>query len=118
MALGAVFIMIRKANQQLARGGLSKDDASLLLDALAKIHSVLALVDFNPTGQDSEDPEIEALVSLREEARERKEYEEADRIREDLRKRNVVLEDTAYGTLYWIENRPAPSGIAHHADLE
>jgi cysteinyl-tRNA synthetase len=45
------------------------------------------------------------MVSLREDARERKDYEEADRIREDLRKRNVVIEDTAYGTLYWIEPR-------------
>jgi cysteinyl-tRNA synthetase len=105
MALGAVFILIRKANPILARGGLSKDDASLILDALAKIHSVLALFDFNPAGAAAEDPEIEALVNRREEARERKEYEEADRIREDLRKRNVVLEDTGYGTLYWVEDK-------------
>ncbi len=105
MALGAVFILIRKTNQILAKEGLSKDDSSLILDALAKIHSVLALFDFNPAGTDLEDPEIEALVSRREEARERKEYEEADRIREDLKRRNVVIEDTAYGTLYWMENR-------------
>jgi cysteinyl-tRNA synthetase len=105
MALGAVFSLIRKTNQQLARGLLSKDDASLILNAFSKIHSVLAIFDFNPAGQESEDPEIEALISRREEARERKDYEEADRIREDLKKRNVVLEDTAYGTLYWVESR-------------
>ena len=65
----------------------------------------MPIFDFNAAGADTEDPEIEAMVSLREDARERKDYEEADRIREDLRKRNVVIEDTAYGTVYWIENR-------------
>ena len=102
MALGAVFLLIRKINQQLSEGGLSKDSASLILDAFAKIQSVLALFDFNPAGQDSDDPEIEALVNRREDARERKDYEEADRIREELRKRNVALEDTSYGPLWWM----------------
>ena len=103
MALGAVFIFIRKVNQQLAGDGLSKNDASLVLKALEKIHSVLAVFDFNPASQESEDPEVEALILRREEARERKDYDEADRIREELRKRNVILEDTVYGTLHWIE---------------
>jgi cysteinyl-tRNA synthetase len=53
---------------------------------------------------ESDDPEIEALVSRREEARERKDYEEADRIREDLRKRNIALEDTSYGSLWWMKS--------------
>ena len=50
MALAAVFTLIRKANQHLSAGELSKDDASHLLDALAKINSVLAFFDFNPAG--------------------------------------------------------------------
>ncbi len=106
MALGEVFVLIRKVNKRLIKGEISKKDAGLILDALARIHSVLGIFDFHPSGPDPEDPEIEALVSKREEAREQKQYEEADRIRENLRKRNVVLEDTAYGTLYWTENLP------------
>ena len=85
---------------------MSKEDASLVLDALARINTVVAVIDFNPAGAEHEDPEIELLVNRRDEARERKDYEEADRIREDLKKRNVVLEDTVYGTMYWIENIP------------
>jgi cysteinyl-tRNA synthetase len=106
LALGAIFILIRKANPFIARGEMSKKNAALILDALAKVHSVLAIFDFEAAASvETEDPEIEAMVSLREDARERKDYEEADRIREDLRRRNVVIEDTAYGTLYWIEPR-------------
>jgi cysteinyl-tRNA synthetase len=108
MALGEVFVLIRKLNQRLVQGEVSRRDADLVLDALAGIHSVLGIFDFSPSGTDQEDPEIEALVADREEARESKQYEEADRIRENLRKRNVVLEDTPYGTIYWIEN-PSPN---------
>jgi len=104
MALGAIFILIRKVNQQFASGNVSKDDAAHVLDALAGFNNVLAVIDFNPAGTDPEDPEIERLVARRDEAREKKDYEEADRIREDLRKRHVVLEDTPYGTMYWMEN--------------
>jgi cysteinyl-tRNA synthetase len=103
MALGEVFVLIRKVNPRLAGGEVSGKDAELIIDALSRINSVLEIFDFNPSGLESEDPEIEALVNRREEARERKEYQEADRIRDELNKRNVVLEDTAYGTLYWIE---------------
>jgi cysteinyl-tRNA synthetase len=106
LALASVFILIRKINQQLAAAGVTRDDASLIIDAFAKVNSVLAVFDLDPEGIENEDQEIEALVSEREEARENKNYDEADRIRETLKKRNVVLEDTAYGTLYWIENRP------------
>lgn len=105
MALAAVFILIRSINPYLAKGDIFNGDASVILDALEKIHSVLAIFDFNPVGADTEDPEIEAMVSLREDARERKDYEEADRIREELRRRSVVIEDTVYGTVYWIETR-------------
>jgi cysteinyl-tRNA synthetase len=107
MALGAVFILIRKVNQQLATEGFSKEDGSIVLNALVKINSVLAIFDFNPASSEVEDPEIEMLASKREEARERKNYEEADRIRENLRNRNIALEDTPYGTFYWVENRKA-----------
>jgi cysteinyl-tRNA synthetase len=104
MALGAVFILIRKMNQIFAAGGISKQDASLVLDALAKINSALAVFEFNPASPELEDPEIELLVSKREEAREQKNYQEADRIREELRGRNISLEDTPYGTFYWAAN--------------
>jgi cysteinyl-tRNA synthetase len=104
MAMGAVFRLIRKVNQRLSKAGVSKGDASLLMDGFAKIDPVLAIFDFNPASCDAEDPEIEDLVSRREEARERKDYAEADRIRELLRKRNISLEDTSNGTLWWMKN--------------
>jgi cysteinyl-tRNA synthetase len=108
MALGAIFTLIRKVNQQTAAGGLAKEDASLVRDALERMNSVVAVFDFNAAGAETGDPEIEAMVNKRDEARERKDYGEADRIRKELRERHVVLEDTAYGTMYWMD---AESGM-------
>lgn len=104
MAMGSIFVMIRKINQLLSKGGLSKDDASHLLQALSKINSVLAFLDLSPAGSESEDPEVEALIEMREQARDRKDYEEADRVREELKSRSIVLEDTPYGTVWWIKS--------------
>ncbi len=105
MALASIFILIRKINKIFATGELSKEDASLVLDALQRINSVLAIFDFNPSAAVSDDPEIETLVEAREQARERKDFELADRIREELKKRGVTLEDTPYGTFFWIEDK-------------
>ncbi len=104
MALGAVFTMIRKVNQQFTSGGLSDDDAALVLDALERMNTVVAVIDFSPAGSEHEDPEIEEMIARRDEARERKDFEEADQIRDQLRKRHITLEDTAYGTMYWKDN--------------
>jgi cysteinyl-tRNA synthetase len=103
MALGAIFTLIKKVNQHPAAEGLSKEDASHILNVFAKVNSVLALFDFDSAVPDVEDPEIEALVNRRDEARERKDYQEADRLREELKRKNIVLEDTTFGTFWWLK---------------
>ncbi|MBQ8752746.1 MAG: cysteine--tRNA ligase, partial [Clostridia bacterium] len=43
------------------------------------------------------DDEIEALIAARTAARKAKNWAEADRIRDELKARNIVLEDTPQG---------------------
>ena len=43
------------------------------------------------------EPELMQLIQKREELRRQKKYEEADKIREELRKRGIQLDDTPYG---------------------
>ncbi|MCD6220078.1 cysteine--tRNA ligase, partial [Candidatus Calescamantes bacterium] len=45
-------------------------------------------------------PEYEELIKQREEARKRKDWEEADRIREILKSKGILLEDTPHGTVW------------------
>jgi len=100
-ALGAVFTMIRKVNPYLVRGEVAKVDADELLEGLAGIDSVLAVFDFEAAESCKLDPEIQAMVNRRDEARERGDWDEADRIRDELRKKGITLEDSAHGTLFW-----------------
>lgn len=113
-ALGALFLLIRQVNPLLAGQGVSRKDADLALAALDRINSVLGFVDLDPAEAAPADPEVEALIARREEARERKDYAEADRIRAELGKRHIVLEDTPYGTIHWTASPPAegPTGTS------
>jgi cysteinyl-tRNA synthetase len=51
------------------------------------------------------DGEIAALVTQRDDARARRDWAEADRVRDVLRDQGIVLEDTADGTV-WRRLRP------------
>lgn len=98
-ALGAIFAMVRRLNPALVGGELSKADADLVLQALARMDQVLALLRLEAPSPESQDPEVSELIRRREEARRAKDWAEADRIREELRKRGLILQDTAAGTI-------------------
>lgn len=100
-ALGALFSLIRTVNPLLVRNHLSREDASTVLEALRKVDSVLAVFDFDTRDLAPEDPDIVAQIRQRDAARARKDFVEADRIRDDLARRGIVIEDTAHGTLWW-----------------
>ena len=46
---------------------------------------------------------IESLVKEREEARKEKDFERADKIREELESKGIVLKDTPLGTFWYVE---------------
>ena len=48
-----------------------------------------------------DDTEIEKLVAQRQAARKKKDFAESDRIRNELLKRGIILEDTKDGSVRW-----------------
>ena len=64
---------------------------------------VLGLLYVKKDTKDGLDEEIENLIQRRVEARKNKNWAEADRIRNELSARHVVLEDTPQGTKWHIE---------------
>jgi cysteinyl-tRNA synthetase len=98
-ALSAIFERVRRANVAIDEGRL--DDAAPLVAEVRELAHVLGLAvgeGEQPSGGD--DAEIDALVVARDDARARRDFAEADRIRDDLAGRGVVLEDTAAGTVW------------------
>lgn len=96
-ALAAVFDMVKAANRVMAEVGLGEDDKKILLKALDGFDSVLAFVK-PPEGAKIIDEEVERLIQARVDARKNKDFEQADRIRDQLLAQGIILEDTKSGT--------------------
>lgn len=95
-ALARLFESVNAINKSLASGDMSSADAEIALDHLSRVDSVLGVLE-----RETEvriDPEVERLVHQREEARKKKDWETADRLRAELRRRGVLLQDTKEGT--------------------
>ena len=97
-ALAYVFGLVRRANTALDAGDLS-EVATLLATVRALCGSFGLTID-DGTLSLSDDADVDALVVARDEARARRDFAEADRIRDELDARGITLEDGAGGTTW------------------
>jgi cysteinyl-tRNA synthetase len=95
VALAAIHNMVREINTVLADEQLRKDDKEAVLDAISKFDSVLGI--FGKEEVLILDEEIEKLIAERQEARRNRDFAKADKIRQFLNEKGIVLEDTKEG---------------------
>ena len=93
-AWGAVFEWVRDTNRKLAENALDAAAAAEGLAAWAKVDSVLGVG--APRGVEIP-AEITLLVEARQAARKAKDFKRADAIRDELKAKGLVIEDTAKG---------------------
>jgi cysteinyl-tRNA synthetase len=100
-ALAAVFDLVRLLNGAIDEGRMGRDDAGAAraaFDAFDRVLGVLALRRAEEARPPVDPAEIERLIGERQVARQRRAFAEADRIRDELAARGIILEDSASGT--------------------
>lgn len=101
LSLSALFELIRKANILITQDKAGKKDAQKLASLLSSLDRILAIL---PRMEEEElAPEVMKKIEEREKARRLKRFDVADRIREELLKKGIILEDTPEGVRWKIK---------------
>ena len=100
-ALAAVFELVREVNAAIDAREVGRADAETVTRAIEEFDRVLGVVGLR-RAEDATPPvpvdEIERLIGERKSARQRRDFGEADRIRQSLADRGILLEDNPGGT--------------------
>jgi cysteinyl-tRNA synthetase len=100
-ALGIVFDLVRALNSAMDAGELKAGDAPAVRAAFDRFDRVLGILSLR-RAEDAQLPvavdEIQQQIVARRAAKSARNFAEADRIREDLATRGILLEDTPSGT--------------------
>ena len=100
-ALGAMFELVRSLNSSIDAGQFGRGDLAVVNAAFDEFDQVLGILSLR-RAEDQRPPlpvaEIERAISDRKAAKERRDFATADRIRQDLAERGILLEDSAGGT--------------------
>jgi cysteinyl-tRNA synthetase len=111
-ALAAVFDLVREANIAMDKGEFRQGDVAALQDFLATFDKVFAVLEDNDAAKlqalgygSAEgalgDAEIDKLLAERTAAKKRRDFATADRLRQDLANRGIILEDAKDGSVRW-----------------
>jgi cysteinyl-tRNA synthetase len=89
-AMASIFKIIKQANILLLKKEIDRAGAAKIIEAFRSINAVLNIFDFGDTDSD---PEVQRLLKERETARADKNWKVADKIRDRLESRGVVVRD-------------------------
>lgn len=96
LAIAALFDFVRDINSRFTSTSVqSIEDIDECINMLKELGGVLGIL--QNTNTDSIDNEIEELIEKRQEARKNKNFALADEIRDNLKARGIILEDTPNG---------------------
>ena len=89
-AMASIFNNVRTINKLTLENSLDPEGASKLIDVFRRIDSVLKIFDFK---DDIHEPDAQRLIEQRDQARREKNWDLADRIRDQLTARGINVKD-------------------------
>ena len=93
-ALAVIFEFVKDINTLMMDGKIGKNDAKKIIKLMQDFDKVIGILEEK---EKKLSPELKKLIDEREKARKEKDYNKADKIREELRKKGIILEDTKEG---------------------
>jgi cysteinyl-tRNA synthetase len=99
LALSAFFKLVKETNRISAETKLGKSDTEKIMPEFERMLGILGL-DIPKISQEEKE-EIDELITKREELRKEKQFEEADKIRDEINKMNIELIDHK-GKTIWV----------------
>ena len=96
LAMPHIFDLMNKIYAKISEKVLTKKDAEYVVDSLKKVNEVIAVLDFKK----QEIPEeIKKIAEERQRAREAKDWDKSDELRDKIKEKGYLIEDTKEG---WI----------------
>jgi cysteinyl-tRNA synthetase len=96
-AISILFEISREVNKLMSHEMLSKKGAKSTITFLEEVDQLLGVLPTMEQSSDLMDGVMEVIISVRAELRKRKLYDLADKIRDELKEKGIVLEDTTEG---------------------
>lgn len=93
-ALASIFEMVKGLNRLASEEKLGKAGAQKAIEAMEGFDSVLGILSRERKSLDSE---VQELIDERDAARKGRDFAKADRIRDELKEKGIILEDTRHG---------------------
>jgi len=96
-AISVLFELAREVNKLMQHEMLSKKGAKCIKVLFEEFDTVLGILPSMEHNPDQLDDVMEVIISVRTELRKRKLYDLADKIRDELKAKGIILEDAAEG---------------------
>lgn len=97
-AITVVYALAKKLNVYSSKKQVEKNTLKLFIESLVEQLSIFGVNLDNSKDVNVDATYIEGLIQQRNDARKNKDFQKSDQIRELLKEKGIVLEDTAQGT--------------------
>ena len=99
-ALGSLFTLVREVNNYREDNQLKKKDAEKIKEFVEKADQILDVLEPAEEEKDELAEEEKQMIKEREKARENKNWDKADKIRDKLQERGIIIQDGPEGTTW------------------